>query len=328
MTERELIPWRGYWPASPTPFDRDGRLDLAALRDTIRLYVDHGVQGILVNGTSGEWWAQSQAEREDVARAAVAAAGGAVPVVVGVTHYVPDESVRLAHGAAEAGASGVLATVPPYVHPTDSEALAWYRRLAGRSPLPVMVYNWPRGVGVDLPADVLAELARTENVAAIKESSGDELKTLDVLERVAGQVRFFARFVSRRGLAVLREIGGDGNIDGGGVGAVFGAGFYDAVWAEDYGRARDLAARYQVIARALVRADYSGRLGSPVAQLKAVMRVLGQPGGFVRAPLLDVEESAARAAVEPALADSGLLAELAARAELAAGAGPAERERG
>jgi 4-hydroxy-tetrahydrodipicolinate synthase len=314
LTERELAPWRGYWPASPTPFDRDGGLDRPALRETIRLYVDHGVQGVLVNGTTGEWWAQSRSEREDVARTAVAAARGAVPVVVGVTHYVLDESVRLAHGAAEAGASGVLSTVPPYVHPTEREALAWYRRLAERSPLPVMVYNWPRGVGVDLSAGLLAELARTENVAAIKESSGDELKTLDVLERTAGQVRFFARFVSSRGLAVLREMGGDGNIDGGGIGAIFGSGFYDAVWAEDYPRARDLAARYQMISRSLVRADYSGRFGSPVAQVKAVMRVLGQPGRFVRTPLLDVADSVAREAVEPALAESGLLAELAARA--------------
>jgi 4-hydroxy-tetrahydrodipicolinate synthase len=314
LTERELAAWRGYWPASPTPFDEEGALDRQALTETIRLYVSHGVQGVLVNGTTGEWWAQSRSEREEVARTAVAAASGAVPVVVGVTHYVLDESVRLAHSAAEAGASGVLSTVPPYVHPTEREALAWYRRLAERSPLPVMVYNWPRGVGVDLSAGLLAELARTENVAAIKESSGDELKTLDVLERTAGQVRFFARFVSRRGLAVLREMGGDGNIDGGGIGAIFGSGFYDAVWAEDYPRARDLAARYQVISRALVRADYSGRFGSPVAQVKAVMRVLGQPGRFVRTPLLDVADSVAREAVEPALAESGLLAELAARA--------------
>ena len=313
MTERDLISWRGYWPASPTPFDAGGALDRPALKETIRLYVDHGVHGILVNGTTGEWWAQSQLEREDVARAAVDAARGAVPVVVGVTHYVLDESVRLANRAAEAGASGVLSTVPPYVYPTDREALNWYRQLAARSPLPVMVYNWPRGVGVDLSADVLAELARTENIAAIKESSGDELKTLAVLERVAGQVRFFARFVSRRGLAVLREMGGDGNIDGGGVGAIFGSGFYDAAWSADYPRARDLAARYQAVSGALVRADYSGRFGSPVAQVKAVMRVLGQPGGFVRPPLLDVADSVAKEAVEGALADSGLLAELAAR---------------
>jgi 4-hydroxy-tetrahydrodipicolinate synthase len=117
-------------------------------------------------------------------------------------------------------------------------------------------------------------------------------------------------------------MGGDGNIDGGGVGAIFGSGFYDAVWSADYPRARDLASRYQAVSGALVRTDYSGRFGSPVAQVKAVMRVLGQPGGFVRPPLLDVADSVAKEAVERALADSGLLAELAARG------GQSGRERG
>ena len=59
MTERDLISWRGYWPASPTPFDAGGALDRPA-KETIRLYVDHGVHGILVNGSTGEWWAQSR----------------------------------------------------------------------------------------------------------------------------------------------------------------------------------------------------------------------------------------------------------------------------
>jgi dihydrodipicolinate synthase/N-acetylneuraminate lyase len=85
------------------------------------------------------------------------------------------------------------------------------------------------------------------------------------------------------------------------------------VWSADYPRARDPASRYQAVSGALVRTDYSGRFRSPVAQVKAVMRVLDQPGGFVRPPLLDVTDSVAKAAVERALADSGLLAELAAR---------------
>ena len=251
-------------------------------------------------------------EREDVARAAVDAARGAVPVVVGVTHYVLDESVRLANRAAEAGASGVLSTVPPYVYPTDREALNWYRQLAARSPLPVMVYNWPRGVGVDLPADVLAELARTENIAAIKESSATSSRRSPSSSGSPG--RCASSRVSSAGAA--SPCSGRWAATGtstGRSGAIFGSGFYDAVWSADYPRARDLAARYQAVSGALVRADYSGRFGSPVAQVKAVMRVLGQPGGFVRPPLLDVADSVAKEAVEGALADSGLLAELAAR---------------
>jgi dihydrodipicolinate synthase/N-acetylneuraminate lyase len=313
VTKRDSVPWRGYWPASPTPFTAAGELDLPALQETIRLYIDHGVHGILVNGTTGEWWAQTISERREVARAAVEAAAGSVPVLVGVTHFVPDQAASLAESAADSGADGVLSTVPPYVHPTGREILAWYRALSERSPLPVMIYNWPRGVGVDLSVDLLAELVQLDNVVAVKDSSGDELKTLVALERLGGEVRFFARFISRRGLAVLQEIGGDGNIDGGGIGAIFGAGYYDAVWSGEMATARDLAARYQSVSEALVHPDYSGRFGSPVAQVKAVMRLLGQPGGHVRGPLLDIPDSVAREAVQGKLAAAGLLAELAAR---------------
>jgi dihydrodipicolinate synthase/N-acetylneuraminate lyase len=252
-------------------------------------------------------------ERKDVARAAVEAAENKVPVVVGITHFVLGKAVELAQSAADSGADGVLSTVPPYVHPTGREVLAWYQALGEQSPLPVMLYNWPRGVGVDLPVDLLTELAQIENLVAIKDSSGDELKTLIALERLVGEVRFFARFISRRGLAILQEIGGDGNIDGGGIGAIFGSGFYDAIWRGDIACARDLAARYQAVSEALVHADYSGRFGSPVAQVKAVMRLLGQPGGHVRGPLLDIPDSVAREAVQGKLAAAGLLAELAAR---------------
>jgi len=313
VTKRERVPWRGYWPASPTPFSQTGEVDLPALQGTIRMYIDHGAHGVLVNGTTGEWWSQTISERKDVAHAAVEAVKSAIPVVVGITHFVLDKAVELAESAASSGADGVLSTVPPYVHPTDPEVLAWYRALAERSPLPVMVYNWPRGVGVDLSVDLLAELAQIDNVVAIKESSGDELKTLTALERLGDEVRFFARFISRRGLAMLQEIGGDGNIDGGGIGAVFGSEYYEAVWRGDLARARDLATRYQAVSAALVHTDYSGKFGSPVAQVKAVMRMLGQPGGYVRPPLLDVSESVAKEAVEEELTLAGLMAELAAR---------------
>lgn len=312
MTGRDRVDWRGYWPACPTPFTADGALDEVALARTVELYVRHGVHGILVNGTTGEWWAQTPSERRRVVEVAVRAADGAVPVVAGVSSYVPAESIGLAEAAGGAGADGVLSTVPPYVHPTDEEAVGWFATLAAGSPLPLMVYNWPRGAGVDLSLPVLARIAAIDNVVAVKESSGDELKTLDVLEAIGGEVRYFARFISRRGLAVIRGIGGDGNIDGGGIGAAFGAAFYDAVWAGDVAGAAQSADAYQAVASLLVDAAYDGRFASPVAQVKAVMRLLGQPGGWVRPPLLDVDEATAWAAVGAGLVSSGLVERLAA----------------
>lgn len=306
----QLLAWHGYWVAAPTPFSQEGELDPTLLEDLVRLYISHGVHGILINGSTGEWWAQSEEERQQVVKIAVDAAEGAVPIVAGISHMTPGGALDLADAAAEAGASGVLATVPPYVHPTESESMAWYQLIAAKSALPVMVYNWPRGVGVDLSVSLLDELADMDNVGAIKDSSGDELKTLQTLEAVAGRVRFFARFVSHRGLAILQGLGGDGNIDGGGLGAVFAAGFYEAVWRGDLEAARDLSTKYLTMSGALVDADYAGKFGSPVAQLKAVMRHLGQPGGYVRPPLLDIDPTLAVQAFQAAAGKTGLLDEI------------------
>jgi dihydrodipicolinate synthase/N-acetylneuraminate lyase len=311
VSARDRVDWRGYWPASPTPFTATGDLDEAALRRTMELYVGHGVHGVLINGTTGEWWSQTPVERRRVVEVAVSAAAGAVPVVVGVTTYTPGESAKLARAAADAGADGVLSTVPPYVRPTEDEAVAWYRGLAKASPLPVMVYNWPRGVGLDLSLHALRRIAALDNVAAIKESSGDELKTLEVVEALVDEVRVFARFIGRRGLAMIREVGGDGNIDGGGIGAPFAGPYYDAVWAGDLAGARELADRYRQVGALLIDADYAGRFASPVAQVKAVMRLLGQPGGWVRPPLIDPDLARTWEAVGAGLEASGLLDRLA-----------------
>lgn len=318
---KELPPWHGYWVASPTPFTTDGALDQPALGELMKLYVNHGVHGILINGSTGEWWAQSDAERRLAVRIACEATEGRVPVLAGISHFTATQALDLARAAAEDGAAGVLATVPPYINPTEAEALNWYRTIAENSPVPLMVYNWPRGVGLDLPVPLLDQLADLDNVAAIKDSSGDELKTIRALELVDGRVRFFARFISRRGLALLRGLGGDGNIDGGGIGAIFAARFYEAVWADDLAAAEDALARYQRISQAMVRQDYSGRFGSPVAQLKALMRHLGQPGGYVRQPLLEVAEEELIRDLKPVLQETGLLEELDAAATAMSKAG-------
>ena len=306
------VKWRGYWPAAPTPFTESGALSLDRWQAVLELYLDQGVHGVLVNGTTGEWFAQSPAERAAVAEAAVATVAGRVPVVVGVTSFTAGDAARLARAAAAAGADGVLSTPPPYAHPTDEEILAYFAELAAATDLPLMVYNWPRGVAVDMSVDLLERLSELDTIAAVKESTGDEVKALATTERLAGRVRVFNRFIYRRGLAMLREIGGDGSIDGGGLGAPFAVAFYEAVWAGDWDAARRAADQYGALTAGLVSADYSGRFGSPTAQLKAAMRLLGQPGGWVREPLLEITDTERLRALAGVLVRSGLVDALSA----------------
>jgi 4-hydroxy-tetrahydrodipicolinate synthase len=311
--DRNDVTWRGYWPAAPTPFAADGALDEAAWRDLLRLYRSQGVHGVLVNGTTGEWFSQTPAERRRVAEIAVEEIAGTIPVVVGVTCYTAREAAELARHAAEIGAAGVLSTPPPYAHPSPDEIVRFYADLSEATDLPFMVYNWPRGVAVDMSAHpgLMERLADLPNVVAIKDSTGDWLRMLATVEAVSDRVRVFGSFLHRRGLAVLRGLGGDGNIDGGGVGAPFAVPYYDAVFAGDWDTARHWADRYSALASRLVNPDYSARYASPTSQLKAVMALLGQPGGTVRPPLLPLTDEAALAEIRTALTETGLVAALA-----------------
>ncbi|MFC4052635.1 dihydrodipicolinate synthase family protein [Actinomadura syzygii] len=310
ILDRDDVPWRGYWPAAPTPFTADGALDEDAWRELLRLYLRQGVHGVLVNGSTGEWFSQSPAERRRVAEIAVEVAGR-IPVVVGVTAYTEDEAIGLAEHAAATGAGGVLATPPPYVHPGPDEILAFYERVSSATDLPFMVYNWPRGVAVDIGdhPGLFERLADLPNVAAIKDSTGDWLKMLATVEAVSDRVRVFGSFLHRRGLAVLLGLGGDGNIDGGGLGAPFAVPFYEAVARRDEEAARSFVDRYAALSSRLIRPDYSGVFASPIPQLKAAMAELGQPGGHVRPPLLPAT-GAALDGIRAVLAESGLRAAL------------------
>jgi dihydrodipicolinate synthase/N-acetylneuraminate lyase len=307
--DRHDVDWWGYWPAAPTPFDALGRIDLVAWRSLLELYIEHGVHGVLVNGSSGEWFSQTRAEREILVEVAVEAVAGRIPLVVGVTAFTAGEAAELALHAASVGADGVLATPPPYVHPSPAEILAFYGEVSSATALPFMVYNWPRGVSVDIAAHpaLVAELADLDQVVAIKDSTGNWLRMLSTVEQVSGRVRVFGSFLHRRGLAVLLGLGGDGNIDGGGVGAPFAVPFYEAVRRGDRVAAELVVDRYVALSQSLIRADYSGRYASPVSQLKAVMKLLGQPGGEVRPPLLPLTDAGALAEISSVLATAGLL---------------------
>jgi dihydrodipicolinate synthase/N-acetylneuraminate lyase len=306
---RDTVTWHGYWPAAPTPFAEDGSLDEVALREMLALYRSQGVHGILVNGTTGEWFSQSPEERRRVAAVAVEElAGSGIPVVIGCNSYTADETIGLAEHARAIGADGVAATPPPYVHPNDDEILAFFQTVTDAVDLPWMVYNWPRGTAIDMSVELLSRLADLDRVVAIKDSTGDELKALQGCEVLMGRVRFFGRFIHRRGMAFLLEVGGDGNIDGGALGAPFAVPFYEAVFRGDLDGARVHSAEYSALVSALVNNDYSAKFASPTAQVKAAMAVLGQPGGHVRAPLLPLTDPGKREALAAALEGCGLRA--------------------
>jgi 1-pyrroline-4-hydroxy-2-carboxylate deaminase len=307
--DRDSVDWKGYWIAAPTPFTVTGALDEDALCAMLRLYHGLGAHGVLVNGTTGEWFAQNDGERRRVAELAVEELGGKIPVVIGCTTFTPSQTIALGRHAREIGADGMLSTPPPYAAPTPREIVAFFSAISDSVDLPIMVYNWARGVAVEITWETALELAQIDRVVAIKDSTVHAAQALATLEKVGDRVRVFGSFISRLGLSVLHGLGGDGNIDGGGLGAKFAVAFYEAFWRGDFAAAQQAADRYGALMTRLIRPDWSGAFGSPQSQIKACMNMLGQPGGYVRPPLLPIDGVRELEALRQILDDAGLFAE-------------------
>ena len=121
--DRNDVDWKGYWIATTTPFKIDGSLDEAALRQGMRSYPGMGITGVLVNGTNGEWFSQTDTERRRVAEIAVEELRGKIPMVIGCTSFTAVHAGELARHAEMIGADGVLSTPPPYCVPSPREVI-------------------------------------------------------------------------------------------------------------------------------------------------------------------------------------------------------------
>lgn len=310
--DRNDVDWKGYWVAAPTPFTATGALDEAGWREILRLYLRQGVHGVLVNGTTGEWFSQTDAERRRVAEITVEELRGKMPVVIGCTTFTAATTIALGQHARDIGADGLLSTAPPYVAPTPREIVAYFRAISDAVDLPIMVYNWARGVSVEITWETAVELAKIDRVVAIKDSTTNAMQAFATLEKVSSQVRIFGGFINRLGIAVLTGLGGDGNIDGGGLGADFAVACYRAIWRGDIPAAQRAADQYVALMKQLIRPDWSGAIASPQCQIKAAMNMLGQPGGYPRPPLLAIEDAGDLAKLRNILDSAGLFRKQAA----------------
>jgi 4-hydroxy-tetrahydrodipicolinate synthase len=295
MSKRSRANWRGYIPAITTPFDAERNLDLSALGGLLEWLHGEGMHGLLIAGTTGEWPSLSDPERAQLFAAAGAQLKGKLPLLAGCTAYTPRQVLALADHAGASGFDGIVVTPPPYYKPSGEEILAFYADLSAATPLPICVYNWPPGTGIDMPLELLKRIAGLENVVAIKQSTGDLRRFVNTFYALNDQVRVFGHTMDEHGLTFLRAHGGDGTM---GAGAVLGRthpDFYNKLWAGDIDGARACGRQDRVILDQWYTPELVGRFGSGPAILKAALNAQGLPGGHVRAPLRDVSaEDAAK----------------------------------
>jgi 4-hydroxy-tetrahydrodipicolinate synthase len=156
-----------------SPMRPDGSLDLDAAQRVARHLVDHGHDGIVVNGTTGESATTTDQEKVELIRAVVEAVGDRVRVTAGAGTNNTAHSVELARAAQEAGAHALLVVAPYYNKPPQEGVRAHCTAIADATELPVMLYDIPGRSGIPITTESLIELARHPRIAAVKDAKGD-----------------------------------------------------------------------------------------------------------------------------------------------------------
>jgi dihydrodipicolinate synthase/N-acetylneuraminate lyase len=304
--DRANTAWRGYWTAVTTTFERGGALDELGWRELLRWMSAEGMHGLAIAGTTGEWFSLSPRERVRLFEIAADEVGGRIPLIGGCSAFTPGEAIEYAKAASGAGLHGILLTPPPYVVPSDDEILAFFRTVHDAVEIPIVVYNWPTGTGVDLSVEVLQRLAELPRIVALKNSTPRLEHFIEVLAELKHRLRIFGVLPSAAGIGLLRHVGGDGVIGAGGVLGRDHPAFYEAIWRGDLAEAHRLATREQKTIREWLSPGYKGRLGHATATFKAALRLRGLPGGYPRSPLLPLSE-AGIAAVRRTLTELGII---------------------
>lgn len=169
----------GAWTALVTPF-REDAVDERALRDLVEQQIQGGIDGLVPCGTTGESVALSHAEFVQVIRITVDQARKRVPVMAGSGTASTRHTIELSRAAKDAGAAGLLVVCPYYNRPTQEGLYEHFIAVAGAVDLPITLYNIPVRTGVDLSLATLERLALLPSVVAIKEATGNVLRSADI----------------------------------------------------------------------------------------------------------------------------------------------------
>lgn len=283
---------RGVITAMATPFDEAGGVDQEGARRLAAHIVEQGSHGLVVAGTTGESPTLSDEEILGLLGAVRAEVGGEAFVVCGTGTNDTRHTRELTKAAAAAGADAALVVTPYYNKPNRAGLRAHFEAVAEAAPeLPIVLYNIPSRVVVNLDPAFLSELSSIDNVVAVKQANDDELGPIDGLEVLAGNDGVFLEtleFGGAGGILVAANVVGSRMRE-----------IWDAAQEGDLVRAReidgDLRGVYEVMS-----------VHNPIP-VKAALEMLDLAPGRMRLPLVPADEEQ-RALVRAALEGAGVLA--------------------
>lgn len=284
--------------AMVTPMHADGSLDLDGTQKLASHLADHGHDGLVVNGTTGESATTTDEENIATVKAVVEAVGDRIKITAGVGTNDTAHSVRVAKAMAEVGAHGVLVVTPYYNKPTQDGIVAHFRAVAEATDLPVMVYDIPGRTGTALTNDTIRQLAQIDTIQAVKDAKGELFESSRLMAETdllwySGDDVLNLAHLAQGAVGVVSV-----------VGHVAGDQYAEMVTAIDNG---DLARARQIHTQLIPAVDAVMNTSQGAIQAKAAMKLLGViDSDFCRLPLLPAPEEH-RALLRDGLAKSGLM---------------------
>jgi 4-hydroxy-tetrahydrodipicolinate synthase len=282
---------RGVLTAMATPFDEDGAVDHAAALNLAVHLLEHGSHGLVVGGTTGECPTLTDEETVELLRAVRTELGEEALLVCGTGTNDTRHSCELTKAVAEAGADASLVVAPYYNKPNAAGLRAHFESVAAAVPeLPMVMYNIPSRVVINMPPELLAELGAVDNIVAVKQANDDELGPIEGLEILAGNDNTFLRvleFDGAGGITVASHVAGRHMRE-----------MWDAAQAGDIARAREIDAELIPLYEGLSVTT------NPIP-IKAALEMLGLASERMRLPLVPADAEQ-RAAVRAALEGLGL----------------------
>jgi 4-hydroxy-tetrahydrodipicolinate synthase len=193
----------GILTAMVTPFDGEGRVNEDAAVRLMHHLLDNGSDGLVLAGSTGESPTLTDEEKYRLWELAVAECPEGTTIVAGTGTYDTRHSAELTERASQIGVSAMLVVTPYYNKPNRLGIKAHFQAVAASTDRPIVVYNIPSRSVIDIPNDLLAELAEIENVVAVKQARYDDMQKIDGLDLLAGNDEVLAK---------VMDLGGSGGI--------------------------------------------------------------------------------------------------------------------
>lgn len=271
-----------------TPFTREGKLDVEALRTCVRFWMKNGVFGLLSCGSNGEAPYLSRKERRIVIKTVVEEAGDKIPVVAGTGGVSTKQTIAFTRDAEKQEADAALVITPFYFKLSNREIYEHYKKVLETVNLPVILYNVPKFTGISLDAAIVSQLvSKYESLIGIKDSSGNIGAITEILRLVGDKISVLAG-TAEVTLPTLML---------GGRGAVLAVAnvyprlcslLYEAFRKGNFEEAAKLQQQVSFVNEVLVKKF------NQLSSIKEALRLRGLPAGYPRMPALPLESEEAK----------------------------------